>query len=739
MFHKIAITLLLVSGLCTATPCLAAPARKPAVKPVAPLSFQLDVLPVLARAGCSQAACHAKQGGKAGFQLSVFTFDPEADYQAVVHQAGGRRLNRLDPAQSLLLLKPTMALPHGGGLRFAPGSPEYRVLARWIAEGARWDRPGEPTLRRIEMQPAARVMAPGSRLSLRVMAHYSDGSRRDITGQADYRSNESGIAEVDAAGGVKSTGAAGQAAVMARYMSQIAVAEVLVPRAGRPAPGAFGSSDGFIDAAVSRQLRRLNIPASPPAEDDVYLRRVSLDLIGTLPTAGEVRAYLADCAAERARAGNTKAARARAVEALLARPEYADYWAMRWVNILLVDRDPLFPKGAWAYDRWVRDAFRTNMPYDAFARALVTATGDTYRDGPANFYRALASPEERGKAISQLFLGVRIDCAQCHHHPFERWSQADFYQFAAFFARVRTKYQSEFEWLIYPAAEGEVRHPKTQAVMPPQPLGGEAPTIAPDEDRREALARWLTAPENPFFARAIANRIWGMLMGRGLVEPSDDFRMTNPASNGGLLDALARDFVAHGYDLKHLFRTIVASEAYGRSSRALPGNARDTRAYSHAQVRRLTAEVLLDAVCQVTGRPEVYNGHPDGTRAIQLWDNKLPVEFLETFGRPSRLSVCECDRPADGSVTQVLHMMNGPGVQARLSAPGGTVARLTDGPDPPEKIVEELYLTAYGRFPRPDELRAATAIFAAPMANRRRAIEDLVWVLLNTPEFQLNH
>ncbi len=734
------------------------------------------MLPVLARAGCAAAACHAKQGGQSGFQLSVFSYDPEADHRAVVIQAGGRRLNRLDPGRSLLLLKATASLPHGGGQRFAAGTPEYRLVARWIAEGARFAAPGEASLTAVHVSPEERVLAGGGQQQLCATAHYSDGGRRDVTRLAEFHSNETRIAEVDASGLIHASRLAGETAVMVRYMGQVAVARITVPRPDRVPASAYRALQrhNFIDEHVNAKLARLDLLPSPPCDDATFLRRAYLDLIGTLPTVEETRAFLAECGgtdvwtygsvregnAERERlrpsvpqrpdarsstlppvhtSTRSLAARARLVERLLERPEYADYWGMRWVNLLLVDRDPLFPKGAFAYDRWVRDQFRANVPYDRFARSLVTAAGETYRDGPANFYRSLASPEERGKAVSQLFLGVRLDCAQCHHHPFERWGQDDFYAFAAYFARMRRKGSAEFEQVIYPAGEGEVNHPKSGKPVPPKPLGTPPEAISEGEDRRESLARWMTAPGNPYFARAIVNRVWGMLMGQGLVEPVDDLRVTNPASNEALLDALARDFVGHGFDLKHLLRTITASAAYQRSSAPTATNARDARNSSRYTPRRLVAEVLLDAIGQATGVPETFPGHPATTRAIQMWDNKLPVEFLEVFGRPSRLSVCECDRPAEGSVTQVLHLMNSPSLHDRLTAEEGTVARLEKSGKPPDEVVAELYLTAYSRFPTPEELTAARAAFSRPGATRRAAVEDLLWTLMNTPEFVFNH
>lgn len=729
-----------------------------------PLSFTNDVMPVLMKAGCYVGACHAKQGGQNGFQLSVLGYDPEADFNSVARQGAGRRVNRHDPGQSLLLTKPTLALPHAGGRRFDEKSAEYRLLARWIAEGASFAQPAEPKLVRVEVEPKERVLPPKGAQHLLATAVYSDGSRRDITHDADFRSNEEGIAAVEN-GVIQASNLAGEAAIMTRYMGQVAVAQVTVPlkQAVSAAEYTRLPRQNFLDDLVYRKLSQLNLLPSGLCDDATFHRRAYLDLIGTLPTPPETKAFLAECAAEldsreparmedaepRSGGGKRKGeaaapapalkARARLVDTLLNRPEYADYWGMRWVNLLLVDRDPLFPKGAYAYDHWVREAFRKNVPFDQFARDIVIASGETYRDGPSNFYRALATPIEQAKSISQLFLGVRIDCAQCHHHPNERWGQDDFYSMAAFFARVKRKGSSEFEQIVYAGPDGEVTHPKTDRVMPPKPLGGEAPQIGEDEDRREALARWMTAPENPFFAREIVNRTWAQMMGRGIVEPVDDLRLTNPGTNEPLLDALAKDFVAHGYDLKYLLRTIAASAAYQRSSVATANNAKDSRNYSRFYVKRLIAEVLLDGIGQVTGVPETFSGHPSTTRAIQMWDNKLPIEFLEVFGKPSRLSVCECDRPADGSVTQVLHLMNSTAIQNRLLSEKGTISRLEKSMLTPEQIVEDLYLTVYARLPSAEETKAAQAAFTREKATRRTAIEDLMWVLLNSPEFIFNH
>lgn len=711
-------------------------------RPPRPLNFANDVLPVLGKAGCNSSVCHAKQGGKGGFQLSVLAFDPDADYAAVARQADGRRINRREPERSLLLLKATASVPHGGGQRLRPDDPEYRILARWLAEGAGRGTEGDPSLVRVDVEPKERVLAPNGRQRLLVTAHYSDGSARDVTRLAQFKSNEEGVAGVEGSE-VRATDSSGEAAITVRYMSEITVSRVSVPLPENVPASAYAAQPrwSFIDDLVYRKLAQLRLLPSELCDDATFLRRASLDLIGTLPTPAEVRSYLAECRSETGGNGPALKTRAKSVEALLQRPEYADYWAMRWSNLLLINPDLLLPRGAWAFDRWLRDAFRQNMPYDRFAREIVSATGETYREGPPNFFRALSKPIDAGKSVAQLFLGIRMDCAQCHHHPFERWGQDDFYSMAAFFARVRDKgsYPEGYHSSIYVAAEGEVQHPKTGATMLPKPPGAEPLAVAEGEDRRAALARWMTQPDNPYFARAIVNRVWGLLMSRGIVEPVDDFRATNPASNEPLLDALAQDFVKSGYDLKHLLKTIALSAAYQRTSLATKNNAKDTRNYSRYYTRRPPAEVLLDAVSQVTGLPQSFRGHPEGTRAIQMWDSRLEVEFLTIFGRPVRQSVCECERPTDGSVAQALHLMNGSGLQDRLANDKGFAAALDRSGKPEPEVVEELYLAALGRLPRPEEAQAALAAFRREKVTRRQAVEDVLWALMNTAEFVLNH
>jgi hypothetical protein len=794
--HIVALSLL--SLIDAAIPANAAPlkASAPSSRPsrvepaaVTRLNFTNDILPVLSKTGCNQGTCHGKASGQGGFRLSIFAFDPKADYAAIVKEAGGRRVRGSEPDRSLLLRKPTASMPHGGGRRFTVGSPEERLLRRWIVAGMPFGSDRDPGLERVEVSPTERVLAMKQKLQLRATAVFSDGSRRDVTRAAAYRSNEDEIASVDVVGLIRTADVAGEAAIMVRYMGQIAVSRVTVPfgapaarsvspdgdargasgalgapsaRSGRPA-GALrsasaasiereaqpsperersepragaqrppsGSAATTIDDLVQRKLARLGITSSPRCTDAEFVRRAFLDAIGTLPTPAETRAFLDETDPRR---------REKLIDTLLERPEYADYWGMRWSDILLVNRDPLFPKGAWAFDRWVRDSFRQNRPYNEMAFDLLTAQGATYRDGPANFFRAAPSPTDAAIAVSQLFLGVRLECAQCHHHPSERWSQDDFYRLAAYFGRVQERGASEYEAVVSLGKNGEVKNPRTGQVMEPRPLLGPAPSAA-EEDPRISLARWVTSPENPFFAREAVNRVWAMLLGRGLFEPVDDQRVTNPASNEPLLDALAQEFIRSGYDFKQLICTIMRSETYQRSARVNPTNAKDRRNYSRAYPRRLPAEVLMDAVGQVTGVPELFNGLPPGLRATQLWDSKLDNYFLSVFGRPDRISVCSCERSSEGSLTQVLHLMNSPGVQSKLSADDGRVAELAAGgrsstsPLTEEQIISELYLAVYCREPTLRERRAALAAFRRPGATRRGATEDLLWALINSPEF----
>ena len=602
-------------------------------------SFVNDIEPILSRAGCNGGACHGKASGQHGFKLSVFAYDPAHDYRAIVRDAGGRRVAPGHPESSLILRKPTAQLTHGGGLRLRPDSLEARRLAGWIAAGAPFGDSSEPTLKSIRVYPAARSLAPNSQQQLLVSARYSDGSQRDITALAHYSSNDNLVASVTPEGQVKTGAVPGQAAVMVSYQGKMAVSRIRAPRPEPVENYPTLAESNYIDPLVWRQLRQLRIVPSEPATDSEFLRRAYLDSIGVLPTPEEARAFLADPRPDR---------RARLVDALLARPEYADYWALKWSDLLRVNKDKLGAKGAHAFYRWIRASLAANRPYDEFVREIVTASGNSVQNGPVNLYRVLGSPRELASSLSQTFLGVRIECAQCHHHPFEKWSQDDFYGMSAYFTRLKQKNLGSRGVALFPGGTGEAVNPRTRQTIVPHPLGGPNSDLAEVSDRRQPLAEWMTAPENPYFAKMIANRLWAHFLGRGLVEPVDDLRDTNPPSNPALLAALAKDFTSHQYDLKQLIRSIMNSRAYQLSSRPNETNAEDRVNYSRAYPKRMMAEVLMDAIASATGAPAELNGLPPGTRAVQIWDSEWSSQwqsyFLNIFGRPPRTSPCECER-----------------------------------------------------------------------------------------------
>ncbi len=740
-----------------------------------PISFENQVIPILTKAGCNAGGCHGKAEGQQGFKLSIFGFDPEADYQALVMEGRGRRISTARPEESLLLQKGAAQLPHGGGKRLEPGSLPYRRLVRWMAEGARAGvGPARPPVR-IEVEPAQQVLSAKGTQQLRVTAVDEQGQRRCVTTEAEYSSNAGVIADVDRDGLVQASELPGEAAILVRYMGQVAVSRITLPRKGaafsRPA------ETGFIDRLVWNKLQRLGIPPSPPCDDATFMRRAYLDVIGTLPTAAEARAFLAECAAETGSGGPAPVrsapapaakspstapggpgaanrepaaasrppvrpalkARERLVEQLLQRPEYADYWTMRWSDILRVDKDAITPQGAVAMTRWIRRQLAENRPYDAFVREILTARGDTTAESPAAFFKALDKPDVASRSVSQVFLGTRIECAQCHHHPAERWSQEDYYGLAGFFTGLaRKKLPSGAEALVVQAGT-DLKHPRTDRPVPARALGAAPADLSGAPDRRMALADWMTAPENPFFARTIANRLWAHYFGRGLVEPVDDLRATNPATNEPLLDALAKHLQEVRYDLKAFTRTLLTSRVYQLDSAPLPLNRADEQNFSHAMEKSLPAEVLLDAICQATGVPERFNGWPEGYRAIQIWDNRMPSYFFRIFGRPVRASVCECERSSEPSIAQALHLMNSPEIAEKIQARTGTARRLADSRLSPKDLVDELYLTALARYPTSAERAAMLALFQGPEAGRREAVEDALWSLLNTKEFLFNH
>ena len=638
------------------------------------------------------------------------------------------------PDESLLLKKATAQVPHGGGERFAVDSPKYRLLRDWIAAGAPRRLASEPKLVRVEASPAQRLMQPHEQLQLEVTAHYSDGSQRDVTSMTMYQSNESAVVAVDPTGLIKAGPLPGETAIMARFMNVIATCNMAIPLAGKVPQEVYADLPryNFIDELVWEKLQTLGITPSEQADDAKFMRRVHIDIIGTLPTPQEVRAFLVD---------SDSSKRKKLVDRLLQRPEYADHWANKWADLLRPNPYRVGIKAVLNYDNWIRESFRQNKPYDQFVRELITAQGSTWHNGAATLFRDRRSPDEITPLVTQLFLGIRLECAKCHHHPFEKWAQSDFYSFAAYFARVGRKGRglsppiSGSEEIILTASKGQVTHPLTGETMQPRPLFGVAPETPTNADPREALAQWVTSPENDYFAQVISNRIWADLMGRGLVEPIDDLRATNPPSNGPLLEALADELRLHEFNLKELIRAITTSYVYGLSSLPSARNVADTRNYSRHYRQRLRAEVLLDAVTEITGVPDSFSAMPPGSRAKEIWTHRIGSLFLDTFGRPDPNQDPPCERLEDSTVTQALHMMNATALHQKVTSDQGRAAELAASQQSPEGIVEQIYLLAYGRFPDEQERAVGRQLFGAEQTARRQAAEDLLWALTNTPEF----
>ena len=707
---------------------LVAAAALPAAEPPG-RHFENDIEPLLGRYGCNSSGCHGKAEGQGGFKLSVFAFDPGADYSAIVKEGRGRRLNASAADDSLLLRKASGATPHGGGTRLKAGTKDYAALRDWIAAGAPVGDPNAAKLLSVRIEPADKVLGTKAAQQLRVLARFSDGRETDVTDHARFQVNREGRASVSAAGLVTTTDVPGEAAVMAAYRSEVGLFRAIVPRPGPTVAAKSEPDRNFIDTLVGKKLAKLNVASSGPCDDAEFLRRVTLDLTGALPTPGEVRAFLKDPAADK---------RARRVEELLTRPAFADLMAKRWADVLRVDRQALGHERAYAYYRWIRESFAANKPLDEFARELVTAEGPLREVPAGHFYKAVTKPGERAGTLSQVFLGVRIACAECHHHPSDRWTQTDYVGMVSFFTPLSTSGTGPTESLV---SNGNpiAKHPRTGDTVFAYPLGTDQPKGNPPGDRRLVLAAWMTDAKNPFFARNLANRTWAMLLGKGIVEPVDDVRATNPPSNPELLDALAAHLIEKKFDLRALVRVICASRTYQTSSLPNSTNEKDDLNFSRTLLKRPDAEVLLDMISQVTGVAERYPGAPAGTRAVQLWDSAVKHDFLRLFGRPQRATACECERNHEPSTGQVLNLLNSPDLQKSLSHDAGTVAKLVHAHADDGKIVEELYLTAYSRLPTARERETAVAYLAKKPNDRRKATEDLAWALLNSLEFQFNH
>ena len=706
--------------------------------PANPPSFLRDILPILSRAGCNGGSCHAKPNGQNSFALSVFAYDPKADYHEIVSDARGRRIFPGLPSESLLLQKPTLAVPHKGGKRLEVGSEFYREITHWIREGMPYQLQDEANLQDIEISPSEGRFAPGSEHSLLVEALYEDGSRRDITQMVEYAVSDKELLHADESGTVQFSDQSGQGVVLARYMGFIGQLKVTVPKP--PETSLTLASDfeerNFIDTLASKHFNNLGLVPSESCSDHEFLRRAFLDAVGRLPTIEEAREYLADDRNDK---------RDRWIERILEDPLYGDYWANKWADLLRPNPDRVGVKSVFMLDRWLRAQFRQNTRYDKFVGAIVGHRGSNHGEGPAVIYRDRRTPTELSSMFSQLFLGVRMECAKCHHHPFEKWSQADFYQFAAYFGSLKQKGAglsppiSAGTEVFYFSPGGSVKHPITEETMLPKPPDGSVVSEAESNDPRQRLAEWLTKPSNPYFSRAIVNRIWANYFSRGFVNPVDDFRDSNPPINEPLLDALAESLVEQDFDLKALMATIMRSSLYQLSAIPNQSNMGDTKNFSRFYRKRLPAETLLDAVCDVTKVAESFDGMPAGMRAIETWTYKIESHFLDAFSRPNSSSDPPCERDDKSSVVQALHMMNSDNLQKKLSDKKGWVATLAKSSKTNTQIVEELYLTTFSRFPTEEERAIAEKVLPEEAQERQVPLEDLLWALINTAEFVFNH
>jgi hypothetical protein len=708
-----------------------------------PINFGNQVVPVFTKQGCNSGGCHGKASGQNGFKLSLLGFEPEVDYAALVKEDRGRRVFPANPDHSLLLLKATGTMPHGGGKRLEVGSDEYRLVRRWIAAGLPFGKADDPVVTGISVFPEGRVLTRNNKQQFAAYAHYSDGGVEDITRRAQYDSNDPEIAVVDASGLVRTLGMSGEAAVMARYQGHVATFRATVPL-GVPVPDYKFEPQTVADRFTLTKWLQLGLVPSDLCSDEQFIRRVSLDLTGTLPTPARVTAFVSD---------KDPAKRDKLVDALLETPEYGYYFANKWADVLRVKRrgQPTFAEGTFAFHGWIRDAVARDMPYDEFARGILTASGDETTSPPTVWYKELREPQQFVDDTAQVFLGLRLACAQCHHHPYEKWSQDDFWGIAAYFGRVGRKNlmvpggfqgQQQQSEVVFNQSSGGVINKRTGQPAATKPLDGKPVTVGAEDDPREALVNWMVDAKNPFFARAVANRYWAHFFGRGIVDPLDDMRVTNPPSNPELLDALAKELTDHKYSLKHLIKTIVKSRTYQLSAVPNEFNKHDKQNYARYYPRRLSAEVLFDAVCQVTGSPAEFAGLPQDkhapNRAIMLPDESFTSYFLDVFGRPQRISACECERVSEANLAQALHLLNSDEVQGKLARPGGRAEALAKDPRPEAEKVEELFLWAWARKPSAEQRDVALAHVAKHPENRKLAYENLLWALLNTKEFLFN-
>ncbi len=710
-------------GFTAETPLTITDATKPR-----PISFHLDIMPVLTRTGCNTGSCHGAARGKDGFRMSLFGFDPNGDYLRITREIGVRRINLAIPDQSLMLLKSVGAVPHTGGKRMEVGSPYYKTMLAWLEAGALNDPSTPPTCLKLEVFPPQAVLeGDGAKQRLVAVAHYSDGTMRDVSNLAAFTTNNERSAAVTAEGAV-TAGVRGEAYVMARFDTHTVGTQVLALPTGLQytAPEIKGN---YIDKLVGDKLEKLRILPSGKCTDEEFLRRVSIDIVGLLPTPEEYEAFMKDESADK---------RAQLINKLLERKEFSEIWAMKWAQILMIKSDnQVSYKAAFQYSSWLTNQFAKNVPLDEIVRQLLASSGGVFEQPATNFYQVERDTLKTAENVAQVFMGIRTQCAQCHNHPFDRWTMDDYYGFASFFSQIGRKNGEDYrEVIVYNRAGGEVNHPVLGKPLPPKFLGGEVPDVK-GKDRREVLADWITSPSNPFFATSVANRVWAHFMGAGIIDPVDDIRVSNPASNPELLKTLGEKLTEYKFDMKQLVRDICNSETYQRSTQTNETNKHDTRNYAFAQVRRIPAEMLLDCISEVTSTKDKFRGLPLGARAVQIADGSTSSYFLTAFGRSPRTTVCACEASTDPSLSQALHLLNGSTTQGKI-AQGQLVKQWLDKKLDTPTILDQMFVRSLSRHATPKEIESLSEM-VSKAANPQAGLEDAFWAVLNSREFMFNH
>ena len=694
-----------------------------------PISFKLDLMPVFMRAGCNTGSCHGAARGKDGFNLSLFGFDPDGDYNRITHEIGFRRINLALPRESLLLQKADGSVPHTGGKRFDQDSEYYQTILSWLEAGVPHDPADVATPTSLEIYPPKAVLeGEGATQQFIARAKYSDGTDRDVTNLAVFLTNNDNSAPIEA-DGLVTAGARGEAFIMARFATHTVGSQALVlPKELQYKPPSTPPAN-YVDELVNAKLQRIRVLPSELCSDEVFLRRVTIDITGLLPTVDEYNEFMSDASPDK---------RAKLVDRLLERKEFSEIWAMKWANLLMVkSSNEVSYKSAFLYSSWLTNQISNDVPLNVMVQELLSASGGTFSNPATNYFQIERDTLKTAENVAQVFMGIRTQCAQCHNHPFDRWTMDDYYSFAAFFAQIGRKQGADYrETIVFNSGGGEVNHPVGGRVMPPKFLGGATPDVA-GKDRREVLVKWLASPENPYFATSVANRVWAHFFGIGIVEPVDDIRVSNPASNPELFQALGEKLTSYNYDFKQLVRDIANSQTYQRASQPNESNESDLANFSHARIRRIPAENLLDCLSQVTDVPDKFRGLPLGARAVQIADGQTSNYFLTSFGRSQRLTACEGEATTSPTLSQALHMINGDTISRKIGESKWLQTQIDAGKKPAE-IIESIYIACLARKPTAEELQKLEGLMAAE-PNVRLAADDILWAVLNSREYLFNH